>query len=91
VAAILRYTQNVAEVDRMKLAPVLCVWANLVADWSAWSERDDQSVFDCIDELVALQVFAIILVLFPLHVLQLNFSTEILKVPWNSQNFESQK
>ncbi|KAG0569597.1 hypothetical protein KC19_6G101400 [Ceratodon purpureus] len=55
LAAILRHTQSLAEVVAMRIEPLLRVWANLVADWSAWEEREDESVFDSIDELIALQ------------------------------------
>jgi hypothetical protein len=38
------------------LEALLQVWANLVADWNAWEEEEDESVFDSIEEAVALQV-----------------------------------
>lgn len=56
VAAILRYAQSAAEVQRMRIEPLLRVWANFIADWSAWGEHEDKAVFDCIDELIELQV-----------------------------------
>lgn len=56
LAAILRFAQSSAEVERMRIEPLLRVWANLVADWSAWGEHEDEFVFDCVDELIDLQV-----------------------------------
>jgi len=40
----------------MKIEALLQVWANLVADWIAWEEEEDEPVFDSIEEGVALQV-----------------------------------
>lgn len=42
----------------MKIEALLQVWANLVADWNAWEEEEDESVFDSIEEAVALQVWS---------------------------------
>lgn len=56
LAAILRYTQDSTAAASMKIEALLQVWANLVADWNAWEEREDESVFDSIEEAVALQV-----------------------------------
>lgn len=56
LAAILRYTQDSTAAVSMKVEPLLQVWANLVADWNAWEEEEDESVFDSIEEAVALQV-----------------------------------
>lgn len=58
LAAILRCGQTVAEVERMRLESLIQVWANLVQDWSAWGDGEVDSVFDCIDELINLQVRA---------------------------------
>ncbi|GKV06838.1 hypothetical protein SLEP1_g18666 [Rubroshorea leprosula] len=38
----------------LKLPELLLVWANLIADWHAWEESEDMSVFDCIKEVVSL-------------------------------------
>lgn len=56
LAAILRYTQDSTAAASMKIEALLQVWANLVADWNAWEEQEDESVFDSIEEAVALQV-----------------------------------
>lgn len=56
LAAILRYTPDSTAAAAMKVEPLLQVWANLVAEWNAWEEEEDESVFDSIEEAVALQV-----------------------------------
>ena len=56
LAAILRYTQDSTAAASMKIEALVQVWANLVADWNAWEEDEDESVFDSIEEAVALQV-----------------------------------
>lgn len=56
LAAILRYTRDSTSAATMKIEALLHVWANLVADWNAWEEEEDESVFDSIEEAVALQV-----------------------------------
>nr|PNR26439.1 hypothetical protein PHYPA_031014 [Physcomitrium patens] len=55
LAAILRYTRDSTSAATMKIEALLHVWANLVADWNAWEEEEDESVFDSIEEAVALQ------------------------------------
>nr|XP_023883800.1 uncharacterized protein LOC111996099 isoform X2 [Quercus suber] len=37
-----------------KVSELLLVWADLIADWNAWEESEDLSVFDCIKEVVNL-------------------------------------
>ncbi|XP_065863906.1 importin beta-like SAD2 homolog [Euphorbia lathyris] len=39
---------------QLKLPELLLVWADLIADWHAWEESEDLSVFDCIEEAVNL-------------------------------------
>jgi hypothetical protein len=56
LAAILRYTQDSTAAASMKIEELLQVWANLVTDWNSWEEQEDESVFDSIEEAVALQV-----------------------------------
>ncbi|KAE8683377.1 1-cysteine peroxiredoxin 1 [Hibiscus syriacus] len=41
-------------VRELKLSELLPVWADLIADWHAWEESEDLSVFDCIKEVVSL-------------------------------------
>lgn len=38
----------------LKLSELLLVWADLIAEWHAWEETEDLSVFDCIKEVVTL-------------------------------------
>ncbi|XP_057992891.1 uncharacterized protein LOC110632928 isoform X2 [Hevea brasiliensis] len=39
---------------QLKLSDLLLVWAGLIADWHAWEESEDLSVFECINEVVNL-------------------------------------
>lgn len=39
---------------QLKLPELLLAWAKLIADWHAWEESEDLSVFDCIEEAVDL-------------------------------------
>lgn len=39
----------------MKVIELLSTWSGLIADWCAWDESEDLSVFDCIQEAVRLQ------------------------------------
>ncbi|KAL6190783.1 hypothetical protein ACLB2K_037177 [Fragaria x ananassa] len=39
----------------LKVLELLLVWADLIADWHAWEESEDMSVFECIKEVVNLQ------------------------------------
>ena len=39
----------------LKIPELLLVWAELIADWHAWEESEDMSIFDCIQEVVSLQ------------------------------------
>ncbi|XP_073393290.1 uncharacterized protein [Physcomitrium patens] len=52
---ILRYGQSSADVVEMKMESLVRVWANLVAASNGWDAHGDEPVFDCIDELIALQ------------------------------------
>lgn len=38
----------------LKVSELLLVWANLIADWHAWEESEDLSIFDCIKEIVSI-------------------------------------
>ncbi|XP_044500110.1 importin beta-like SAD2 homolog isoform X2 [Mangifera indica] len=38
----------------LKLSELLLVWADMIADWHAWEETEDLSIFDCIKEVVSL-------------------------------------
>jgi hypothetical protein len=53
----MRYTLESTVAVSMKVEALLQVWANLVADWNAWKEEEDESVFGSTEEAaVALQV-----------------------------------
>lgn len=41
-------------ITELKLSELLSVWADLIADWHAWEESEDLSVFNCIKEAVSL-------------------------------------
>lgn len=56
LATILRYTLDSATATSLKVEFLLYVWANLITDWNAWEEEEDESVFDAIEETVSLQV-----------------------------------
>lgn len=52
--SIMRSVTEANEVLDLKVAELLTVWANLIADWHAWEELEDLSIFDCIKEAVYL-------------------------------------
>ncbi|XP_021594154.1 importin beta-like SAD2 isoform X3 [Manihot esculenta] len=37
---------------QLRLSDLLLVWAGLIADWHAWEESEDLSVFECIKEVI---------------------------------------
>lgn len=41
-------------ITEFKLSELLSVWADVIADWHAWEESEDLSVFDCIKEAINL-------------------------------------
>ncbi|CAN6548395.1 unnamed protein product [Malus baccata var. baccata] len=38
----------------LKVSELLLVWADLIANWHAWEESEDMSIFECIKEAVSL-------------------------------------
>ncbi|GAV71639.1 hypothetical protein CFOL_v3_15129 [Cephalotus follicularis] len=42
------------DILELKVAELLMVWADLIAEWHAWEESEDLSLFDCIKEVVSL-------------------------------------
>ncbi|CAM6042325.1 unnamed protein product, partial [Sphagnum compactum] len=44
LAATLRYMPDSTAAATMKEAPLLQVWANLVADWNAWEDEEDEAI-----------------------------------------------
>uniref|UniRef100_A0A5B7BY10 Importin N-terminal domain-containing protein n=1 Tax=Davidia involucrata TaxID=16924 RepID=A0A5B7BY10_DAVIN len=57
-SALLRFImQGITEsngVLKLKLSELVVVWADLIADWHAWEETEDLSIFNCIKEVVSL-------------------------------------
>ncbi|PIA60816.1 hypothetical protein AQUCO_00300385v1 [Aquilegia coerulea] len=51
---IMRFVTEAEEVLEMMVSELLTVWADLIADWHAWEEMEDLSIFDCINEVVHL-------------------------------------
>ncbi|KAL6952985.1 hypothetical protein U1Q18_041395 [Sarracenia purpurea var. burkii] len=42
------------EVLNLKVSELLLVWADLIANWHAWEEAEDLSIFSCIKDIVSL-------------------------------------
>ncbi|KAL3688773.1 hypothetical protein R1sor_015082 [Riccia sorocarpa] len=55
LAVVLKYTGSSKKVEALKIEALLQVWAELVAPWKAWEEKQDMAVFDVIDEAISLQ------------------------------------
>ncbi|XP_019464240.1 PREDICTED: importin beta-like SAD2 homolog isoform X1 [Lupinus angustifolius] len=41
-------------IEELKLSELLSVWAEMIAEWHAWEESEDLSIFDVIKEVVTL-------------------------------------
>lgn len=41
-------------IQELKVLELLSVWADMIAEWHAWEESEDLSIFDCIKEVVNL-------------------------------------
>lgn len=58
LSSLLRFIMLSITGDRMiqelKVMELLSVWADLVAEWHAWEESEDLSIFDCIKEVINL-------------------------------------
>lgn len=58
-SALLRFImQSVTEgneVLKLKVSELLLVWADLIANWNAWEETEDLSIFNCIKDIVNLR------------------------------------
>ncbi|KAK9161824.1 hypothetical protein Syun_008165 [Stephania yunnanensis] len=55
---LLTVMQSVSEssaVAELKVTELLIVWSEMIAEWNAWEEVEDLSMFKCIRELVNLQ------------------------------------
>lgn len=42
------------EIQRLRVSELLLVWSDLIADWQAWEEAEDLSIFSCIREAISL-------------------------------------
>ncbi|KAL4203046.1 hypothetical protein AMTRI_Chr02g224250 [Amborella trichopoda] len=54
--SILKYTTEVTAVVELKIFELLVIWADLIADWHAWEDEEDMSIFDAIKEAVHLHI-----------------------------------
>lgn len=57
LAAVLKFIDNPKTVETLKVEALLQAWAELVAPWKAWEDKQDMAVFEVIDEALSLQVF----------------------------------
>ncbi|XP_068662047.1 importin beta-like SAD2 homolog isoform X2 [Aristolochia californica] len=54
LGSVLRYTVRTAAALDSRISDLLVVWADLIADWHAWEEMEDLSIFDLILDVVNL-------------------------------------
>ncbi|KAJ8623513.1 hypothetical protein MRB53_032042 [Persea americana] len=54
LGCIMRYITETDATSDMKMAELLVIWAELIADWHAWEEMEDLAVFDSIQDVVNL-------------------------------------
>ncbi|XP_056168481.1 importin beta-like SAD2 homolog isoform X2 [Syzygium oleosum] len=52
--SIMLSVTEINSILELKVSELLLFWAHLIADWHAWEESEDLSVFDCIKEVVRL-------------------------------------
>lgn len=52
--SIMRSITTYNELLELKVAELLVVWADSIANWHAWEEMEDLSIFECIKEVVNL-------------------------------------
>lgn len=52
--SIIRYITTYNELLELKVSELLVVWSDLIANWHAWEEMEDLSIFECIKEVVNL-------------------------------------
>ncbi|KAG9459904.1 hypothetical protein H6P81_004412 [Aristolochia fimbriata] len=55
LGSILRYTIRFDAALDSRISDILLVWTDLIADWHAWEEMEDLSIFDSILDVVNLQ------------------------------------
>lgn len=51
---VMRSITKISMLLELKVSELLVVWAELIADWDAWEEKEDLSIFECIKEVVNL-------------------------------------
>ncbi|KAK6930334.1 Importin-beta, N-terminal domain [Dillenia turbinata] len=54
LCSIMRSVTERSMISELKLSELLVIWANVIAEWHAWEELEDLSIFDCIKEVVNL-------------------------------------
>lgn len=54
ICLILKYADEPESVIKHKIEALLQVWADLIAEWSAWEEDEDLAVFEAIQEAIIL-------------------------------------
>ncbi|CAH9120422.1 unnamed protein product [Cuscuta epithymum] len=54
LAFVLHGITEKSEIAKLKIMELLHVWSDLIANWHAWEEMEDLSIFDCINEAVNL-------------------------------------
>lgn len=54
ICLILKYANEPESVIKHKIEALLQVWADLIAEWSAWEEDEDLAVFEAIQEAIIL-------------------------------------
>ncbi|XP_057871628.2 uncharacterized protein LOC131078011 isoform X2 [Cryptomeria japonica] len=53
LCSVLKYINESELMTRLKVEALLQVWANLIAEWNAWDEEEDLTVFEAIEEATA--------------------------------------
>ncbi|KAL6008752.1 hypothetical protein ACLOJK_021978 [Asimina triloba] len=56
LGSIMRFVTQNNEVTELKIAELLVVWADLIADWHAWEEMEDLGIFDSIQGVLNLHM-----------------------------------
>eukprot|EP01018_Ginkgo_biloba_P009463 Gb_12572 [translate_table: standard] len=54
LCSVMKYAMEPESVTGLKIEPLLQVWADLIAEWSAWEEEEDLSVFEAIQDAITL-------------------------------------
>lgn len=51
---VMRFIVTIDEAAELKITELLAVWSELIAEWHAWEETEDLSIFNCIQEAIDL-------------------------------------